>query len=87
MGGSFYIRLDFSQGRWRGILHHATGHHEWLDGEYSEPRCEHDEMVEPTDGKSWLEAGGPAHRALGEAVSDKRFLNTLPHYVNFRFVH
>ena len=72
------------QGRWRGMLHHVTGVHEWVDGYLTNPACEHEPMEEPTDGKQWLEPGSSAHRALIDVATDSTFLNKIPNYKRFR---
>ena len=72
------------QGRWRGILHHVTGEHDWLDGCFSNPQCEHEPMEEPADGKTWLVAKSPAHMALGKVIFEQRFMNNVHRYTNFR---
>ena len=59
-----YFFYQSTQGRWRGVLHHVCGQHEWMDLYFSSPFCEHEEMEEPTDGKTLLESGSPPHDAM-----------------------
>ncbi|XP_055998952.1 uncharacterized protein LOC130047616 [Ostrea edulis] len=71
---------------WCGIVHHIVGEHEWSmsysSNFYGENKCQHG----PLEGeqKEWLEKGSPAHKALIEIVFNKRLLNKIPYYVNFR---
>ena len=65
-------------------MHHTTGVHQWLDGTMSRPECDHPPMEEPGNNKKWLQAGGPAHKALAQVVFEKRFLNTIERYLQFR---
>jgi hypothetical protein len=61
-----------------GLLHHVIDEHSWAYGE-----CEHETLTGPRD-KPWLKRGSEAHDALRECVMNKRFLSSLPYYVNFR---
>ena len=45
--------------------------------------CSHCELEENRD-KEWIEKGSPAHLALTKIVLDKRFLNNIHYYLNFR---
>ena len=58
---------------------------EWLDGQHTTPRCENEPMTEPAGGKTWMKSGLSARRALGQGVTDKRFLNNILYCVNFRY--
>ncbi len=74
----------YPQGRWRGVLHHVTDSHEWFNGQGdAPPYCEHGEMDKQ---RPWLEKDSAPHCALRKVMFDKRFLNTVQYYVNFRWV-
>eukprot|EP00105_Crassostrea_gigas_P025257 XP_011445781.1 PREDICTED: uncharacterized protein LOC105341126 [Crassostrea gigas] len=45
--------------------------------------CSHGELEENRD-KEWIEKGSPAHLAQTKIVLDKRFLNNIHYYLNFR---
>ncbi|KAI0243159.1 hypothetical protein LSAT2_002718 [Lamellibrachia satsuma] len=79
IGTALYI----TWGRWRGILHHVTNSHAWLTSEGDAPaHCEHEPLT-ATD-KRWFVPDSPAHVTLRCVVLNKRFMNTLKYYVNFR---
>ena len=72
---------------WGGVLHHVVNSHEWVDILGSgETQCRHDSSeVEDADRDApWLEPDSEAHQSLHDVVTDKRFLNTLKYYLNFR---
>ena len=72
--------------RWRGILHHVTGVHQWVStlGEgYGPVTCEHGELPFEWQSKI-LKADSPPHKALQEIVLNQTFLKKIPYYVNFR---
>ena len=62
-----------------GVIHHVVGEHERAEGQ-----CNHGPLVETE--KTFLEKDSVAHDAVRSAVLDPRFLMTLHHCVNFRFV-
>ena len=64
-----------------GVIHHVVGEHEWAEGQ-----CNHGPLVETESEKTFLEKDSLAHDAIRSTVLDPRFLMTLRHYVNFRFV-
>ena len=74
------------KGVWRGINHHVITEHEWLppssDASYS---CKHGPLSSDQD-KGWLERDSDQHVALRKIILDKRFLNKIPYYLNFRYV-
>ena len=76
----------FFKGAWRGILHHVIDEHEWLlpssDDSYA---CKHWPLSSNRD-KGWLERDSDQHVALRKFILDKRFLNKIPYYLNFRYV-
>ncbi|XP_063956776.1 uncharacterized protein LOC129269419 isoform X1 [Lytechinus pictus] len=76
-------KVDLFYSKWRGIVHHVCNKHEWLltEGLGGEPRCEHGDIEEREE---WLLPGSPPHKALVRLVMDKKFLNTLVKFVNFR---
>jgi hypothetical protein len=90
--GSFKLSLgmihysSLFKGDWRGILHHVINEHKWLlpssDGSYS---CKHGPLSSDRD-KGWLERDSDQHVALRKIILDKRFLNKIPYYLNFRYV-
>eukprot|EP00057_Strongylocentrotus_purpuratus_P021998 XP_011676472.1 PREDICTED: uncharacterized protein LOC105444208 [Strongylocentrotus purpuratus] len=69
--------------KWRGLVHHVTNVHDWsiTGGLGGVPHCEHGPLEEREE---WLVSGTKAHDALGKIVLDKRLLNTLVKFVNFR---
>ena len=85
---SFHIvnTFWFFKGAWRGILHHVIDEHEWLlpssDGSYA---CKYWPLSSDRD-KGWLERDSDQHVALRKIILDKRFLNKIPYYLNFRYV-
>ena len=72
---------------WCGVLNHVVDCHEWVDilG-CGETACRHNagEVENEEREAPWLEPDSQAHRSLQDIVTDKRFLNTLKYYVNFR---
>lgn len=72
------------QSRWKGLLHHVTGRHEWALGDGGGPaRCEHDPLPDSWKTKTIAE-GSPAHIALREIVLDQRLVNSIDYYTRFR---
>ncbi|XP_069107077.1 uncharacterized protein [Argopecten irradians] len=72
-------------GLWYPLIHHVVDEHEWLlpyssSGTYA---CQHNTLEDATD-KEWLVKDGPAHRALRKIIFDKRFINRIPYFTNFR---
>ena len=59
--------------------------HRWVlaDGK-GDGQCGHSVPSEAERQKPWLTKDSPARDALREIVLNKRFLNTIPYYVNFR---
>ena len=72
------------QGRWRGILHHIVGKHEWAIAEGGISRCEHGELQSVENSKEHLVAGSKPHADLRRILFDKRFLKTIPKFLTFR---
>ena len=71
---------------WIGLLHHVVNEHEWvLEEGVNGGECPHEPLGDDEHNKPWLKES-PAHEALTKIVMDKRFLNTIPYYVNFRYV-
>ena len=72
---------------WCNLLHHVQDRHVWSLGE-----CQHDELTEPpqdSNGKQ-LEYFGPLEPAtekLKSIVMDKKWLQSLQYFINFRFVN
>lgn len=68
------------------MLHHVQNEHEWALSYVglSPGSCSHGELEENRD-KEWIEKGSPAHLALTKIVLDKRFLNNIHYYLNFRY--
>ena len=68
------------------MLHHVVGEHEWiLPYSNSEVNgCRHGPL-EDEDLEKYLEKGEPAHEALRSIVMDKRLLNKIPYFLNFRY--
>ncbi|KAJ8017607.1 hypothetical protein HOLleu_44868 [Holothuria leucospilota] len=70
--------------RWKGILHHVVGRHEWVFGDGGGPaKCEHGPLPETWQAKV-IPEGSPAHVALREVVLDRRLINSLDYYTRFR---
>ena len=70
---------------WVGVLHHVVNEHEWFLP-YSEMgmcTCVHDPLSDTRD-KAWMTKGSAAHEALRKIILDKRFLNNIHYYLNFR---
>ena len=63
-------------------MHHVAGEHEWVDGE-----CNHGPLVATETDKTILGKNSKALDAIRKVVIDKRFLNTLHHYVTFRYMY
>lgn len=81
----FYFTLCLNlQGTWIGVLHHVVNVHEWVLPYSSTNRCEHGPLTSERE-KGWLERDSPAHVALRHIVLDKRLLNNIPYYLNFRY--
>nr|XP_022344857.1 uncharacterized protein LOC111137607 isoform X2 [Crassostrea virginica] len=73
---------DF-KGTWIGVLHHVVNVHEWILSYSSTNKCDHGPLTSERE-KGWLERDSPAHVALRHIVLDKRLLNNIPYYLNFR---
>jgi hypothetical protein len=72
---------------WIGIVHHVVNEHEWMVEEgINGGMCHHDPLTDAERNKPWLKKGSPAHTAMSKIVLDKRFLNTIPYYTNFRYL-
>jgi hypothetical protein len=71
---------------WIGILHHVVNEHEWAlrDG-VGDGKCGHDALSEEERTKPWLTKDSSPHKALRKIVLQKRLLNGLPYYTNFRY--
>lgn len=66
------------------MLHHVLNEHEWIFGYGSGKNvCSHGPLAEDRE-TGWIEKGSAAHRALTKIVMDKRLLNNVPYYLNFR---
>ncbi|KAK3083371.1 hypothetical protein FSP39_020934 [Pinctada imbricata] len=70
---------------WAGVLHHVVDEHEWAlsYGSMDYGQCSHS-ALETDREKPWLKKGSKAHEALRRIVLDKRLLNNVPYYLNFR---
>ena len=70
------------------MLHHVVDEHVWaLYGGETGGRCAHEQLDEEERKKPWLKKNSPAHDALRKIIMDKRLLNTLKYYTNFRLVY
>lgn len=73
---------------WVGVLHHVVNEHEWYLS-YSEretsDQCAHDPLSEEARDKEWMKKGSPPHEALSNVILNKRFLNNIHYYLNFRY--
>ncbi|KAF1384370.1 hypothetical protein PFLUV_G00117630 [Perca fluviatilis] len=63
---------------WMGLLHHVTNEHRWVQG-----NCQHEPM-EHDGTKQWFVRGSMAHEALKGIMRNKRWLNEVHKYLNFR---
>ena len=61
--------------KWTSLLHHVSDIHS-----FEENKCTHGE-IEP---RAWLVPGSPVHNALKTLVMDKRLLNLLPYFTEFK---
>lgn len=72
------------QGIWSGVLHHVLNEHEWLFNYGSgSNRCSHGPLAEDREAE-WLKKGSKAHQALVRIVMDRRLLNNVQYFLNFR---
>ena len=80
--------LFTNQSKWRGIIHHVCGVHEWVAPVYPGEKtwCAHGDLEEREDAKEPLIAGSQAHIMLCKIVLDETFLKNVPHYLNLRRV-
>ncbi|PIK35795.1 hypothetical protein BSL78_27382 [Apostichopus japonicus] len=70
---------------WWSMLHHIVNEHDWvlsIDGSIG--KCQHGELDPSERNKPWLKKDSPPHAALRKAMTNKRFLNMLPYYKNFK---
>uniref|UniRef100_A0A8C1WSE2 Uncharacterized protein n=1 Tax=Cyprinus carpio TaxID=7962 RepID=A0A8C1WSE2_CYPCA len=63
---------------WLGLLYHVTNEDRWVLGS-----CQHADL-EFGGTQQWLERGSMAHEALKSIVRNKRWLNEVHKYLNFR---
>lgn len=70
---------------WIGLLHHVVNEHVYVLAE-GNGKCAHGDLEEDRE-KPWLAKNSPAHDALCKVIMKKRFLNTVPYYVNFRYIY
>ena len=85
-GQSFHWFFMLIQDVWAGVLHHVVDEHEWVLSYSSrgQPRCSHGPLSEDDRTKKYLKKGSPAMKALREIVLNKRLLNNVHYYLNFR---
>lgn len=69
--------------KWKGVLHHTCGKHEWILGEGGKNSCDHSELDERSD-KPKLKQGSASHQSLRRVVLNVRFLKSIPYFLNFR---
>ena len=70
--------------RWKGILYHVSGKHEWVLGEGVVNKCEHNALYEEDESKPKLSPYGKAHRQLRSVLWQEKFLKTIPSLLTFR---
>ena len=58
-------------------MNHCVNRHTWALGESDHEQLDEDEARS----KGWLSASGPEIVALEKVITDRRFLNTVNHYV------
>ena len=74
------------QDMWIGILHHVVNEHDWvLEEGNNGGECDHAPLNEDERNKPWLKKDSPPHKALTKIILDKRFLNTIPYYINITY--
>ena len=70
------------------MLHHIVNEHVWVLAEgKADGKCHHEPLNSEERDKPWLKKNSQAHTALRKILLDKRRLNTLRYYTNFRFVY
>jgi len=84
-----FIAILF-QSIWISVLHHITNTHEWIlpDGD-GMAGCLHAPLsADDVRNKPWLDASKDAAvlKDLSSIVLDKRLLNKVGYYLNFRYV-
>ncbi|XP_062582974.1 uncharacterized protein LOC134244742 [Saccostrea cucullata] len=73
-------------GIWRSVLHHITNTHEWIFSHGGVIQCMHGELTEEERTKAWLSPTQHANvlKDLAAVVLDKRLLNNVGYFLNFR---
>ena len=77
------------QSRWIGIMHHIQNKHWWLLSHGDGPSgCTHGPLDDAERNKPWLNNTdhAVALQELRQIVFDKRFLNKVGYWLNFRLV-
>ncbi|XP_059902635.1 uncharacterized protein LOC132453705 [Gadus macrocephalus] len=64
---------------WVGVLHHVRNEHVWATG-----CCEHEPLDGDSGDKPWIVQGSACYKALTAIVLEKRFLNLVKKFLNFR---
>ncbi|XP_072167444.1 uncharacterized protein [Diadema setosum] len=74
--------VNLFKAKWRGLTHHVTNSHAWVSAlDHGPTVCEHGEVE---DREEWLRPGDPAHMALNGVCYEKKLLDNMKYYVNFR---
>lgn len=84
-----YFYISLYQGIWFGILHHIVDEHQWVLP-YSTSGvngCEHDDLEEHKyrESKEYIQKGSLTHETLRSIIMNKRLLNKIPYFLNFRY--
>ena len=80
--------MHILQNKWLSLLHHVQNDHNGSWGQ-----CDHDlPLVDPPmnrhgDTLPWFTPDEPAMEALRKVVMERRWLESLKYYVNFRYMH
>ncbi|XP_011682455.2 uncharacterized protein LOC105446831 [Strongylocentrotus purpuratus] len=69
--------------KWHGLTHHVTNKHTWISGMGQSNTCDHGELENP-DREEWLSPGDNAHKALVEVAYERKFINNMRYFSNFR---
>lgn len=75
---------------WTGVLHHVINEHEWVlpHGDENSYKCTHADLGEDQRDKEWLHRSKNAStlKDLASIIMEKRLLNNVSYYLNFRYV-
>ena len=82
----FWAAYDFLREKWLSLLHHITDKHCWRASKEFKliKKCGHP-RISAKDQKEiiWIENGSPAHVALEEVVTNKKFMKDVAKLTEF----